>query len=88
MRLRKQRRYQNLLTIALVLLGPVLAIVTFAALGGVERTTISDTLRYIILADLIYVLVVAALVAQRVAQMIAARRAKSAGGSDDIELAN
>ena len=84
--LRKRRVYQNAITLALVLFGPVLATTTFLALGGVERASISDTLRFIILADLVYVLIVAALVLQRVAQMVAARRAKSAGSQLHLRL--
>ncbi len=84
--LRKRRRYQNAITLSLFLLGPILATITFLALGGVELAPISDTLRFIILADLIYVLIVAALVLQRVAKMIAARRAKSAGSRLHLRL--
>ncbi len=69
-----------------MILGPALAIVTFLSLGGVERASINNQLRFIILADLVYVLVVAALVAQRVAQMVAARRARSAGSRLHLRL--
>ena len=78
-RLRKQRRVQNLATLGLVVLGPVLALVTFAVLGVFEQGAASNWLRVVLLTDLVYVLVVAALVMQRIVRMIAARRAQSAG---------
>lgn len=85
-RLRKTRRFQNLATLGLVLLGPVLALLTFMALGFVEQGASSGTLRFILLADLVYVLMIAALVLQRVARMIAARRAQSAGSRLHLRL--
>ncbi len=77
---------QNAATLALVVLGPVLALVTFLVLGPLDRTSTTMTLRVVLLADLVYVLVVAALVAARVASMIAARRAKSAGSRLHLRL--
>jgi len=85
-RLRKERRFQNLFTLGLVILGPILAVLTFMALGFVEQGASSQTLRFILLADLVYVLMVAALVLQRVARMIAARRAQSAGSRLHLRL--
>jgi two-component system nitrogen regulation sensor histidine kinase NtrY len=85
-RLRRQRRVQNLATLGLVLLGPVLAVATFLLLGPLDQGSASGALRYVLLADLVYVLVVAALVAMRVAKMIAARRARSAGSRLHLRL--
>ena len=85
-RLRRQRRFQNLTTLGLVTLGPVLALLTFLVLGPLQEGANSPTLRLILLADLVYVLVVAALVLQRVARMVAARRAKSAGSQLHLRL--
>ncbi len=81
------RRVQNAATLGLVLLGPVLAIATYMVLGplqGAERTDLS--LRLILLADLVYVLLLAALVLSRVAGLVAARRAKSAGSRLHLRL--
>jgi len=83
---RKERRVQNLATIGLVVLGPVLALVTFGAIGVFEQGAASRSLRLILLTDLVYVLAVAALVLRRVAQMIAARRAQSAGSRLHMRL--
>jgi len=67
-------------------LGPVLVGLTFSVLGGFVDAASSRLLRFVLLADLIYVLVVAALVIQRIAQMVAARRAKSAGSRLHLRL--
>ncbi|MBV1866756.1 MAG: PAS domain-containing sensor histidine kinase [Marinosulfonomonas sp.] len=77
---------QNASTLGLVILGPVLAFLTFLVLGPLDEGASSPSLRLILLADLVYVLVVAALVLQRVARMIAARRAKSAGSRLHLRL--
>ena len=85
-RLRRMRRVQNAVTIAVVLLGPVLALATFTVLGPLDRGSSALSLRLVLLLDLVYVLVVAALVLSRIASMIAARRAKSAGSRLHLRL--
>ncbi len=85
-RFRKLRRVRNMATLGLVVLGPALALMTFGALSFFEQGTTSNGLRFVLLADFVYVLVVAALVLQRVARMIAARRAKSAGSRLHLRL--
>ncbi|WP_425090283.1 ATP-binding protein [Tropicimonas sp. S265A] len=80
------RRFQNWLTLSLVALGPVLAIATFLVLGPLDQGSDSTLLRAVILTDLVYVLIVAALVLQRVARMISARRARSAGSRLHLRL--
>ncbi len=85
-RLRRQRRVQNAATLGLVILGPLLAIATFLILGPFDQGADAAALRFVLLADLVYVLVVAALVAQRVARMVAARRAQSAGSRLHLRL--
>ena len=85
-RLRKQRRVRNLGTLGLVLLGPVLALLTFTTISVFEQGPASQGLRLILLSDLVYVLTVTALVMQKVARMIAARRAQSAGSRLHMRL--
>ncbi|MGB3147842.1 MAG: HAMP domain-containing protein, partial [Paracoccaceae bacterium] len=85
-RLRRQRRWQSGATIGLVLLGPVLALATFLALGPIGRGAESNSLRLILLADLVYFLLLAGLVFSRLAQMVAARRARSAGSRLHMRL--
>ncbi|MEM6465098.1 MAG: PAS domain-containing sensor histidine kinase [Pseudomonadota bacterium] len=74
----RRRTVRTTLTLALVVLGPVLAIVTFAALGSVESGA-NEALRAVLLVDFVYVIVVTGLVAQRVGSMVMARRQRSAG---------
>ena len=82
----RSSRIQAWVTFALFGMGPLLAIATFLVLGPLEETSNSRWLRVVILTDLVYVLVVAALVMQRVAQMVSARRAKSAGSRLHLRL--
>ncbi|MDF0594784.1 sensor histidine kinase NtrY-like [Psychromarinibacter halotolerans] len=85
-RLRRQRRVQNAATIGLVILGPLLAAATFLVLGPLGQGNGSRGLRIVLLADIVYAMVIAALVLQRVAAMIAARRARSAGSRLHLRL--
>ncbi|WP_299924641.1 PAS domain-containing sensor histidine kinase [uncultured Pelagimonas sp.] len=85
-RLRRTRRVQNALALTVVALGPILAFVTFLVLGPLDQSASDISLRLIILADLIYVMFLASMVLGRVARMIAARRAKSAGSRLHLRL--
>jgi len=85
-RLRRLRRYQNAATIALVVLAPVLGLATFLVLGPLDRPASPVTLRLVLLADLVYALVISALVLMRIASMVAARRARSAGSRLHLRL--
>jgi len=85
-RFRKTRRARTIGTFSLVALGPVMALSTYGVLGVFQQEAAARILRFVLLADLVYVLIVAALVMQRVAQMIAARRAKSAGSRLHLRL--
>ena len=85
-RLRRVRRYRNLATLGLVALGPVLAIITYLVLGPLGQGSNTPSLRLILLTDLVYILLVAALVFIQVARLIAARRAKSAGSRLHLRL--
>ncbi len=85
-RLRRQRLYQTLTTFALVVAGPVLALITFLALGPMNQGASSPALRVILLCDLVYVLALATLVIARLARMIADRRSQSAGSRLHLRL--
>ncbi len=85
-RLRRLRRYQNAATISLVVLAPVLALATFLVLGPLDRPASPLALRLVLLADLVYALVISALVLMRIASMVAARRARSAGSRLHLRL--
>ena len=86
MRLRRLRMVQTVMTLGLVVLGPVLAVGTFLALGPFSEGASSPALRLVLLADLVYILVVAALVLQRLARMAADRRSQSAGSRLHLRL--
>ncbi len=85
-RVRRTRRAQTGATVGLVVLGPVLAALTLYVLGPLDGGATSTTLRIVMLADLVYVITVAALVLQRVARSIAASRARSAGSQLHLRL--
>jgi two-component system nitrogen regulation sensor histidine kinase NtrY len=69
-----------------VVLGPLLAGLTYYVLGPLDQGASSPLLRLVLLTDLVYVLGIAALVAREVARMVAARRAKSAGSRLHLRL--
>ena len=83
----RQRYVQSALTFALIVAGPVLALLTYIVVGPLgQGASSSITLRIVLLADLVYVLIVAALVMRQVARMVAARRARSAGSQLTLRL--
>ncbi len=77
---------QTFATFGLVVLGPVLAVLTYMVMGPLDQGSSSNTLRAVMLADLVYVIIVAALVLQRVARMVVARRKRSAGSRLHLRL--
>ena len=81
-----ERRLSNVTNLVLVLLGPLLVLVTLLALGPLDGLFASRGLLLILLADLVYVLIIAALVAIRVARLMAARRSESAGSKLHLRL--
>ncbi|MGB3246252.1 MAG: PAS domain-containing sensor histidine kinase [Sulfitobacter sp.] len=85
-RLRRVRRVRNLFTFAVVMSGPLLAFATYMILGPLGEGGNTPSLRLILLADLVYVLLVATLVIAQVASLVAARRAKSAGSRLHLRL--
>ncbi len=85
-RLRRLRRVQTMMTLGLVVLGPVLAISTLLVMGPLNQGASSPALRFVLLADLVYVLVVAALVLARVARIWSDRRSQSAGSRLHLRL--
>ncbi|QIE42364.1 sensor histidine kinase NtrY-like [Meridianimarinicoccus aquatilis] len=82
----QRRRMQTLGTLALVGLGPLLVAATFAVLGPMQVDASVFSLRLVLLSDLVYILVLATLVLMRIARMVAARRAKSAGSRLHLRL--
>lgn len=85
-RLRRRRGVQTSVTLGLVFLGPVLAVATFLAMGPFNQDAASPVLRLILLSDLVYVMVIAALVLARVLRLISDRRSRSAGSRLHMRL--
>ncbi len=85
-RWQRQRHVRNAVTVGLVLLAPFLAAITYFVVGPLDQGAASAQLRMVLLVDLVYVLVVMALVMGQVARMVAARRAKSAGSRLHLRL--
>ncbi|MBC2835498.1 sensor histidine kinase NtrY-like [Paragemmobacter straminiformis] len=86
LRLRRKRQVQNAMTFGLVFLGPLLAVGTFLALGPLNQSGNSPALRLILLADFVYILLVATLVMARVVRMVSDRRSQSAGSRLHLRL--
>jgi len=81
-------RIQTLAALGMALLGPALALATFLMLlTPLEQGPQSLLLRMVLLADLVYVLVVAALILHRVLRIMARRRGQHAGSRLHLRLA-
>ncbi len=70
----------------LVVLGPVLALATVLLFGFFEGSSKPQLLRFVVLADIVYILLIATLIARRILRMIAARRNRSAGSQLHLRL--
>ncbi len=81
-----QRRAQAFGTLVLVVLAPVLVTATMLVLGPFSFLSHLPSLRVVLLADLIYIFVVAVLVMLRIRRMIGARRSRSAGARLHLRL--
>ncbi len=81
-----RRRFEAIVTAVLVLLAPVLVIATTLVLGPFASDPDLPLLRAVVVADLVYILVVAALVLGRIARLITARRTSAAGSRLHLRL--
>lgn len=79
-------RRRGLSTFGLVILGPALALATYLVMGPLNFGASTNLLRFVFLVDLVYVIIVAALVLNQLARMIAARRKRSAGSRLHLRL--
>ena len=75
----KNRWATNIITVFFLILGFILAIETFLAFDVAEDSLGPKSLRNLLLIDLVYVLIIAGLVAIRVVRLIGANRSRSAG---------
>ena len=88
-KIKQWRNHSKFLIISawsLILLGPILTGLTVYILQGEFGSNLSNVLRFILLIDGIYLLVVIAIVGYSVMRMFAARRAKSAGSRLHMRL--
>ena len=83
---RENNFLQNFGALLIVISGPTLAIFTLFYLNIVEQEMRPQWVRIIIFADVLYVIVIASLVIKRIAIVVAARRAKSAGSRLHLRL--
>ncbi|PWE31013.1 PAS domain-containing sensor histidine kinase [Pararhodobacter marinus] len=83
-----QRRVQTLGTLALVLLAPVLVAATVLVLGPFSFVSGLPSLRVVLFADLVYILVVAVLVLTRIVRLIRARRSQAVGAKLHLRLSS
>ncbi|GAB4268302.1 MAG: PAS domain-containing sensor histidine kinase [Pararhodobacter sp.] len=81
-----RRRVQTWGTVILVALAPILVILTAGVLGPFASAPNLPSLRLVLLADLVYILVAAALVLARILRMVSARRSRSAGSRLHLRL--
>ncbi|MBV1864326.1 MAG: PAS domain-containing sensor histidine kinase [Rhodobacteraceae bacterium] len=71
---------------SMALIAPLLILANYLVLRPASGDISNDTIRLVLLLDLVYVLVIAALVAQRIFGMINARNAKTAGSRLHLRL--
>ena len=82
------RRWRGWATFGLIALAPVLVVLTVVSMGAVTPVRWLPSFRLILLVDLGYVLVIAAVVMVRIARLIAARRSRSAGSQLHLRLSS
>jgi len=84
---RKTRWLGRELIFGLVLLGPVLAVATSVIFSlGEEGDPVSPMLRFVLLADLIYFIVLTVIIGLKIGLLVMARRRKSAGSKLHLRL--
>jgi two-component system nitrogen regulation sensor histidine kinase NtrY len=86
LRVKNDPNIRSAATLGLVLLGPILAFLTFLVLGPLSELADAPRLRLILLADIVYIILVAGLVLREVARIMASRRARSAGARLHLRL--
>jgi two-component system nitrogen regulation sensor histidine kinase NtrY len=84
--LRRNRRLRSIGTVGMIVLAPLLALATFLAFRPLGDVTSTSTRTLILLADFVYILVIATLVLRELFSIIASRRAESAGSRLHLRL--
>ena len=78
---------QSVINIVLILLGPILAVATYLFLGPFNVAGQSVWLRFFLLLDLIYVLLIVGIVLVRILYVLSQRRSRLAGSKLHFRLA-
>ena len=78
---------QSVINICLILLGPILAVATYLFLGPFNVAGQSVWLRFFLLLDLIYVLLIVGIVLVRILYVLSQRRSRLAGSKLHFRLA-
>ena len=78
---------QSVINIFLILLGPILAIATYLFLGPFNVAGQSVWLRFFLLLDLVYVLLIVGIVLVRILYVLSQRRSRLAGSKLHFRLA-
>ena len=79
--------FQSAINIALILFGPLLAVATYLFLGPFNVAGQSVWLRFFLLLDLIYVLLIVGIVLVRILFVLSQRRSRLAGSKLHFRLA-
>ena len=89
-KLRRQKKFVNLMNWGLILLAPILAYATYTNLEIFDRVQDRNSfwLRIVLLCDFVYLLALSAMVLQRILGILAQRRRKSAGSHLHLRLAS
>ena len=82
------RLFKSLINISLIILGPILAVATYLFLGPFNVAGQSAWLRFFLLLDLIYVLLIVGIVLVRILYVLAQRRSRLAGSKLHFRLAS
>ena len=81
------KAFQSTINISLILLGPLLAVATYLFLGPFNVAGQSVWLRFFLLLDLVYVLLIIGIVLVRILYVLSQRRSRLAGSKLHFRLA-
>ncbi len=80
--------FQSTVNVSLILLGPLLAVATYLFLGPFNVAGQSNWLRFFLLLDLVYVLLIVGIVLVRILYVLSQRRSRLAGSKLHFRLAS
>ena len=83
----KSKSIQSTINVCLIVLGPVLAVATYLFLGPLNGVGQSAWLRFFLMMDLIYVLLIVGIVVVKILSVLQQRRSRRAGSQLHFRLA-